>query len=69
MKKAGIRSIENKCGKRALERGRRTRDLMDRLGKGCSPDRKKRLTDIFITSSRYEYLFWEMAEKLEQWSA
>ena len=31
--------------------------------------KKKRLTDIFITSSRYEYLFWEMAEKLEQWSA
>lgn len=44
-----------------------TRDLMDRVGGGCSEARKKRLTEIFITSSRYEYLFWEMAEKQEKW--
>ena len=26
-----------------------------------------RLTEIFCTSARYEYLFWEMAYTLEQW--
>ncbi len=44
-----------------------TKDLMERLGKGVSEAKKQRLTDIFVTSSRYEYLFWEMAEKMEQW--
>lgn len=42
-------------------------DLMDRLGEGLPEARKQRLTEIFVTSSKYEYLFWEMAENLEQW--
>ncbi len=28
---------------------------------------EERLADIFLTSSRYEYLFWEMANRLEEW--
>ena len=26
-----------------------------------------RLEDLFLTSSRYEYMFWDMAHKLERW--
>ena len=28
---------------------------------------EERLVHIFLTSSRYEYLFWEMADHLEEW--
>lgn len=44
-----------------------TLDLMNRLGEGLPEARKQRLIEIFITSSKYEYLFWEMADKMEQW--
>jgi thiaminase/transcriptional activator TenA len=29
---------------------------------------EERLTETFCASARYEYLFWEMAYRLEQWS-
>ena len=28
---------------------------------------EERLAQVFLTSSRYEYLFWEMADHLEEW--
>jgi thiaminase/transcriptional activator TenA len=40
---------------------------MNRLGEGLPEAKKQHLIDIFVTSSRYEYLFWEMAETQEQW--
>jgi len=42
-------------------------ELMDREAEQCPPQKREFLLDIFITSSRYEYLFWEMAYKLERW--
>lgn len=36
-------------------------DLVDELADNMSGKEKKRLRDIFINSSRYEYLFWDMA--------
>ena len=27
----------------------------------------RQLEEIFLISSRYEYMFWEMAHKREQW--
>ena len=30
-------------------------------------DGRARLADIFLTSSRYEWSFWEMAWRLETW--
>jgi thiaminase/transcriptional activator TenA len=41
--------------------------LMDRLGAAAKPNEKKLLTEHFILSSRYEFMFWEQAYRLEQW--
>jgi thiaminase/transcriptional activator TenA len=43
------------------------RDLVDRLAEGASEAARRRMEDVFLTSSRYEYLFWEMAWRLERW--
>jgi thiaminase (transcriptional activator TenA) len=40
------------------------RDLLDTYDGAVD---EKRLTDTFCASARYEYLFWEMAYRLEQW--
>ncbi|MEM2893976.1 MAG: TenA family protein [Candidatus Bathyarchaeia archaeon] len=43
---------------------RRLRGIIDGLWKGGEYERYRR---IFTTSSRYEWMFWEMAYKLECW--
>ncbi|HLF71240.1 MAG TPA: thiaminase II [Dehalococcoidia bacterium] len=43
------------------------RDLMDGLAAGLDDAARKRCEDAFVTSSRYELRFWEMAERLETW--
>ena len=41
---------------------------LDRLAPGPElPGRLERFHDIFQTSARYEYLFWDMAYRLEDW--
>jgi thiaminase/transcriptional activator TenA len=40
------------------------RELLDTLVGTAS---EERLTEIFCTSARYEYLFWEMAYHMENW--
>jgi len=44
-----------------------TIELMDREAEQCSQRKKDFLLDIFVASSRFEYLFWEMAYKFERW--
>ena len=44
-----------------------TRDLMDRLAQDLPRDRKQHLAEVFITSSRYELMFWDMAYNMEEW--
>ena len=41
--------------------------LMDRLGAAAGGAEKKRMVDLFMLSSRYEYLFWDQAYRLESW--
>ena len=41
--------------------------LMDRLGAAASAREKKLMTEHFILSSRYEFMFWEQAYRLESW--
>ena len=41
--------------------------LMDFLGAAASPAEKKRMVELFLLSSRYEYSFWEQAYLLESW--
>ena len=43
------------------------RKVVDRVAEGLSPEVLGGMERAFVTSSRYEYLFWEMAFKLEQW--
>ena len=42
--------------------------LMDRLGAAANGSEKKLMTEHFILSSRYEFMFWEQAYRLETWS-
>jgi thiaminase (transcriptional activator TenA) len=41
--------------------------LLDQLAAGSPPRETAQLTDLFVTSSRYEYLFWEMSWTKATW--
>jgi thiaminase/transcriptional activator TenA len=41
--------------------------LIDRLGAAAQTDEKKLMTEHFILSSRYEFMFWEQAYRLQSW--
>ena len=41
--------------------------LMDRLGAAANGREKKLMTENFVLSSRYEFMFWEQAYRLESW--
>lgn len=43
------------------------RDLVDRLAAEAGPGLRQAMRDAFVTSSRYELAFWEMAWRLETW--
>ena len=43
------------------------RGLMDRVGTGLPSSELRATQEAFITSCRYEYLFWEMAWNREMW--
>ncbi len=45
------------------------RSLVDRVAAGLPEDPLRRMADAFLTSSRYELLFWEMAWRQERWPA
>jgi thiaminase/transcriptional activator TenA len=44
------------------------RNLMDRVAAGLSHEELQRIEEAFLTSSRFEHAFWDMAYRLEQWS-
>jgi thiaminase/transcriptional activator TenA len=41
--------------------------LMDKLGAAANSSDRKLMTAHFILSSRYEFMFWEQAYRLEKW--
>ena len=43
------------------------RALLDRVAGELEGEAAQRVESAFLTSSRYEYLFWDMAERGEQW--
>jgi len=43
------------------------RTLVDRLAVDADPATRRRMEEAFLTSSRYEYLFWDMAWRREAW--
>ncbi|HEY7167467.1 MAG TPA: thiaminase II [Candidatus Binatia bacterium] len=42
-------------------------ELMDKLGAQANSSDRKVMTGHFMLSSRYEFLFWDQAYRLEQW--
>lgn len=42
-------------------------DLLDRLGEETLPGAEAALRTVFLTSARYEYLFFDMAQRMEEW--
>jgi thiaminase/transcriptional activator TenA len=44
------------------------REEMDRLATGAPEEKRARLTELFVVSSRYEWMFWEMCWKGEVWA-
>ena len=45
------------------------RQLVDQTATELPEQALRRMEDAFLTSSRYEYLFWEMAWRQERWPA
>jgi thiaminase/transcriptional activator TenA len=43
------------------------RGEMDRLAAGTTAEKRRRLTELFLTSSRYEWQSWEMCWTGEEW--
>lgn len=43
------------------------RALVDQAGATASPEGREAMKEAFLLSSRYEYLFWEMAYQMEGW--
>ncbi len=43
------------------------RGLLDRLATGSGPDEIRGMESDFLASSRYEYLFWDAAYRMEEW--
>jgi thiaminase/transcriptional activator TenA len=41
--------------------------LMDELATRAGTDERRRMEAHFLTSSRYEWMFWDMSWRLEQW--
>lgn len=42
-------------------------DELNRLTEGATAEKRERLTEIFLISSRYEWMFWEMCWSGERW--
>lgn len=43
------------------------RSLVDALGRDAGPTEQARMESRFLQSSRYEYLFWDMSWRMEEW--
>lgn len=44
-----------------------TISLMDRLADGLPERELKRLEELFVMTSKFEYMFWDMAYRQEEW--
>ena len=59
--------IETYAGEAFWQPVREQIHLMDKLGAAASNREKKTMAANFILSSRYEFMFWEQAYRLESW--
>ncbi len=61
------RWIDTYAAPEFAEVARWCRDLLDRLADGLPERDLRRLEEAFVTSSRYEWRFWDMAWNRESW--
>ena len=61
------RWIETYGGEEFGEIAREVLALTDRIGPELSPAERERAARHFVTTSRYEWMFWEMGWAREQW--
>lgn len=64
-----VKWIEMYASDDFAELARWCRELCDRVGADVSPAGRARMIEAFLTSSRYELAFWEMAWVRERWPA
>ena len=62
------RWIETYSGAGFDESVRRAIDIVEALGQGASSDEKQSMQQAFEKSARLEWMFWDSAYRLEQWS-
>ena len=60
--------VETYAGEEFTELTAWCKDLMDDVAADASEDRRERYRDLFRTSARYEYRFWDAAWRQEEWS-
>ena len=46
----------------------RMRQFLDRIAAECGESELERMREAFVTGSRYEYMFWDAAWRMEEWS-
>ena len=45
----------------------RMRQFLDRIAGECGESELERMREAFVTGSRYEYMFWDAAWRMEEW--
>lgn len=43
------------------------REFLDRIAENCGDDEIERMREAFLAGSRYEYMFWDAAWRMEEW--
>ena len=61
------RWIETYDGEEFGKLGEAILDLTDRVFEGLNPSQKACVKEAFVITSRYEWMFWDAAWKLEGW--
>ncbi|MCY4580461.1 MAG: thiaminase II [Chloroflexi bacterium] len=62
------RWIEMYNSQEFAELAARMRQFLDRIAAECGENELERMREAFVTGSRYEYMFWDAAWRMEEWS-
>ena len=61
------RWIDQYAGEEYGSEVRAVLDMMNELAAGLDAPSRQRMRRLFVTSARYEWMFWDMAYRLESW--
>lgn len=59
--------IETYAGEEFTDLTEWCKELMDDVASNANPDALETYRDLFLTSARYEYMFWDAAWEQEEW--